>query len=108
MNTYDPLLDPTGSLAQQWGPTSAAAEGGDQRYFPVPLSGSTRSRSTRAARRSDRTIRRAAALALDRSALATAFGEAPTSQLLLRTNPVIDAEGTPTRSMEAISRRLER
>ena len=88
MNPYDPLLDPTGALAKQWGPKSAAAEGDDQRYFPVPLPGvDALAFNTGRPPFSDKTIRRAAALALDRSALATAFGEAPTSQLLPPNQP---------------------
>jgi len=31
----DEIFDPTGELARQWGPGSAAAAKGDQRYYPV-------------------------------------------------------------------------
>ena len=96
MNLYDPLLDPTGALAQQWGPTSAAADGGDQRYFPVPSSGvDALAFNTGRPPFSDPTIRRAAALALDRSALATAFAEVPTAQLLPPNQPGYQQGGDP-------------
>jgi peptide/nickel transport system substrate-binding protein len=35
VNLYDPLLDPAGAIAEDWGPGSPAAIDGDQRYFPV-------------------------------------------------------------------------
>ncbi len=37
VNLNDPLLDAAGEIAGKWGPGSPAAEGGDQRYFPVQL-----------------------------------------------------------------------
>ena len=88
VNLYDPLLDPTGAIAGLWGPTSPAADGGDQRYFSVPFPGID-AIAFNASRPpfSDPTVRRAAALALNRSALASAFAEAPTSQLLPPSQP---------------------
>jgi DNA-binding SARP family transcriptional activator/ABC-type transport system substrate-binding protein/outer membrane protein assembly factor BamB len=79
----DPELDPGGPLARRWGPGSAAAARGDPRYFLTPELGSTyiafnSSRGIFA----DQRVRRAASLALDRQALAAAWGEVPTDQLL--------------------------
>ena len=71
MNLYDPLLDPTGPVAHQWGSDSQSARDGDQRYVAVPMPG-LEALVFNAGRRpfSDQTVRRAAALALDRSSLA--------------------------------------
>ncbi len=79
----DPELDPGGPLARAWGAGSAAAAGGDQRYFLTPGLGSryivfNSSRGIFASQR----VRRAASLALDRDALAAAWSDAPTGQLL--------------------------
>jgi len=84
----DPELDPGGPLARQWGAGSAAAARGDQRYFLTPQLGSSyiafnSSRGIFA----DQRVRRAASLALDRRALAAAWGEVPTDQLLPPTLP---------------------
>jgi len=78
-----PELDPGGPLALQWGAGSAAAAGGDQRYFLTPELGSryiafNSSRGIFA----DQRVRRAASLALDRDALAAAWSDVPTDQLL--------------------------
>jgi ABC-type oligopeptide transport system substrate-binding subunit/streptogramin lyase len=99
MNLYDPLLDPTGGIAHQWGAGSPSAARGDQRYFAVPMPAVealafNSGRSTF----SDATVRHAAALALDRSALATytvivneigafTIPETPSAQLLPPNQP---------------------
>lgn len=79
----DPLLDPGGEVDRQWGPASAAAARGDQRYFVTPLP-RTRFIAFNASRGvfADPRVRRAAALALDRSALAAAWRQVPTDQIL--------------------------
>jgi DNA-binding SARP family transcriptional activator len=79
----DPVLEPGGSLARQWGAGSVAAAQGDQRYFLTPELGSrfiafNSSRGIFA----DQRVRRAASLALDRDALAAAWADVPTDQLL--------------------------
>jgi ABC-type oligopeptide transport system substrate-binding subunit len=79
----NPLLDPGRAVDQRWGAGSPAARRGDRRYFTTP---ETRSRfiafDTRRGLFADPDVRRAAALALDRSALAASWGERPTDQLL--------------------------
>jgi DNA-binding SARP family transcriptional activator/ABC-type oligopeptide transport system substrate-binding subunit len=79
----DPLLDLGGAVDRRWGAGSAAAARGDQRYFLTPLP-RTRFVAFNARRRlfADPQARRAAALALDRSALAAAWGQLPTDQIL--------------------------
>jgi ABC-type oligopeptide transport system substrate-binding subunit len=99
MNLYDPLLDPTGAIAHRWGPDSPAATSGDQRYYAVPMP-AVEAVAFNAGRPpfSDPTVRRAAALALDRSALARStvivneigaftIPEAPSAQLLPPNQP---------------------
>ena len=82
-NLSDPLLDPSGAVDRRWGKGSPAAAGGDQRYFLTPES-ATRFIAFNGSRGifADARVRRAAALALDRSALAAAWGALPTDQLL--------------------------
>jgi peptide/nickel transport system substrate-binding protein len=82
-NLPDNALAPDGLVDQCWGPNSAAATNGDQRYF-LTAQASTRYIAFNASRGpfADPRIRRAAALALDRTALAAAWEEAPTDQLL--------------------------
>ena len=78
-----PELDPEGPLDQRWGPGSSAASEGDQRYFLTPRFG-TRFIAFNSSRGifADERVRRAAALAIDRDALAAAWAEVPTDQLL--------------------------
>jgi len=78
-----PELDPGGPLDQRWGPGSSAASEGDQRYFLTPRFGTgfiafNSSRGIFA----DERVRRAAALAIDRDALAVAWSAVSTDQLL--------------------------
>jgi DNA-binding SARP family transcriptional activator/ABC-type transport system substrate-binding protein len=79
---FDPALEPGGLIDRRWGPKSAAA-GGDQRYFLTPES-ATRFIAFNGDRGifADGRVRRAAALALDRGALAAAWGALATDQLL--------------------------
>jgi serine/threonine-protein kinase len=75
----DPLLAPGGAIAARY---ENGADSGDQ-YFPIPLPGSgdialNASRAPFA----DSSIRRAVALALDRTAIAAAWNQAPSDQLL--------------------------
>jgi ABC-type oligopeptide transport system substrate-binding subunit len=84
----DPLLDLGGEVDRQWGPESTAAARGDQRYFATPLP-RTRFVAFNASRGifADPGVRRAAALALDRSALAAAWKQVPTDQILAPVMP---------------------
>jgi DNA-binding SARP family transcriptional activator/ABC-type transport system substrate-binding protein len=79
---FDPALEPGGLVDRRWGANSAAAPG-DQRYFLTPES-ATRFIAFNGSRGifADARVRRAAALAIDRDALAAAWGALPTDQLL--------------------------
>jgi DNA-binding SARP family transcriptional activator/ABC-type oligopeptide transport system substrate-binding subunit len=79
----DPELDPGGPLARRWGPGSVAAAEGDQRYFVTSELGSRYiAFDPRRGIFADQRVRRAASLVLDRDALAAAWGDVPTDQLL--------------------------
>jgi peptide/nickel transport system substrate-binding protein len=82
-NLSDPLLDPSGAVDRRWGKGSPAAVRGDERYFLTPES-ATRfiAFNANGGIFADARVRRAAALALDRRALAAAWGALPTDQLL--------------------------
>jgi peptide/nickel transport system substrate-binding protein len=76
---FDPLLGPRGALASRYGEKSSGAN----RYIPVPVPetgfialNATRGPFTNPA------MRRAAALAINRAALAAIWGQVPTDQLL--------------------------
>jgi DNA-binding SARP family transcriptional activator/ABC-type transport system substrate-binding protein len=79
----DPLLEPGRSVDQRWGAHGAAARSGDRRYFTTPEA-RTRFIALDSSRGvfADPDVRRAAALALDRTALAATWGALPTDQLL--------------------------
>lgn len=81
-NLSDPTLEPGGLVDRRWGAESAAGPG-DQRYFLTPES-ATRVIAFNGSRGvfADAHVRRAAALAIHRSALAAAWGALPTDQLL--------------------------
>ena len=82
-NLEDPALEPGGLLAERWGLGSAAAGGGDQRAFITPEAANRliAFNSLRGVFQ-DPDVRRAAALALDRRALARAWGVVAADQLL--------------------------
>jgi len=82
-NLPDPVLDPGGLVGQQWGMGSAAAANGDQRYFLTPEA-RTQFVAFNESRGifTDPRVRKAAAMALDRDALAAAWGDLPSSQIL--------------------------
>ena len=84
----DPLLDPGRAVDQRWGAGSPAARRGDRRYFTTPEA-RTRFIAFNASRGifADADVRRAAALALDRTALAATWGALPTDQLLTAALP---------------------
>ncbi|HEY3192381.1 MAG TPA: BTAD domain-containing putative transcriptional regulator [Solirubrobacterales bacterium] len=104
----DQLLDPGRAVDQRWGAGSPAALGGDRRYFTTP---EARTRfiafNTSRGAFADPQVRRAAALALDRSALASTWSELPTDQLLSPALPgfrdrhvyPLDASATKARTM---------
>jgi DNA-binding SARP family transcriptional activator/ABC-type oligopeptide transport system substrate-binding subunit len=79
----DQLLDPGRAVDQRWGAGSPAVLSGDRRYFTTP-GARTRFIAFNTSRGvfADPQVRRAAALALDRSALAATWSELPTDQLL--------------------------
>jgi class 3 adenylate cyclase/ABC-type transport system substrate-binding protein len=84
---FDPLLDPGGPLDQRWGPESGADE--DEPTYVAAPSLTTGYVAFNASSEpfSDPSVRRTAALALDRSALARVYAQAPTSSLLPPTVP---------------------
>ena len=77
------LLTPGGVLDQRYGPTSAAARAGKQRYFrePMPLVDDLVFNTRRPLFR-DARLRRAVNYALDRPALARAFYDDPNDQII--------------------------
>jgi DNA-binding SARP family transcriptional activator/ABC-type oligopeptide transport system substrate-binding subunit len=79
----DPLLEVGGPLDHQWGAGSEAAARGDQRYSatPTPEIGFILFNAQRGLF-AERTVRRAAAFALDRQALAEVWKQEPSDQLL--------------------------
>jgi ABC-type transport system substrate-binding protein len=84
----DPLLDPGRAVDQRWGAGTPAARGGDRRYFTTPEA-RTRFIALNAGRGifAQPEVRRAAALAIDRTALAATWGALPTDQLLTAALP---------------------
>jgi class 3 adenylate cyclase/ABC-type transport system substrate-binding protein len=79
---FDPLLDPGGQLDQRWGPDSGAGEEVPS-YVPAfwPHMGFIAFNAGRGIF-ADPEVRRAAALALDRSALAAVYAQTPTDGFL--------------------------
>jgi ABC-type oligopeptide transport system substrate-binding subunit len=79
---FDPALEPGGLVDRRWGAESPAAPD-KQQFFLTPQS-ATRFIAFNGNRGifADARVRRAAALAIDRSALAAAWGALPTDQLL--------------------------
>jgi ABC-type transport system substrate-binding protein/class 3 adenylate cyclase len=81
---FEPLVALHSALASEWGPGSANAQAGDQRWFGAPklvvdflVLNQTREPF------SDPNVRRAVTLALDRDALAEIFAQSPTDDLYL-------------------------
>ena len=95
-DAFQPLLNAASARAVQWGPGSAAAGKGDQRWFGGPRF-QTRFISLNASKGllKDPDVRAAIALALDRSRLANVFGIAPTEALLAPSVPGGSAIGDP-------------
>jgi len=84
---FEPLLDLGGPLDQRWGPESGADEG-EPTYVAAPsLATGFIAFNASSEPFSDLSVRRAAALALDRAALARVYAQAPTSNLLPPTVP---------------------
>jgi ABC-type oligopeptide transport system substrate-binding subunit len=81
-NLAEPGLEPGGAVARRWG-TTGSARPGHQRYFLIPRM-ATRFIAFNSTNGifADPLVRRAAALALDRRALATAWGVVPSDQPL--------------------------
>jgi DNA-binding SARP family transcriptional activator/ABC-type oligopeptide transport system substrate-binding subunit/outer membrane protein assembly factor BamB len=79
---FDPALEPGGPVDRRWGAEGSAAPD-EQRYFLTPQ-GATRFIAFNGSRGifTDARVRRAAALAIDRNALAAAWAALPTDQLL--------------------------
>jgi ABC-type transport system substrate-binding protein len=77
------VLDPAGAVARRWGPGSAAAKRGGERYRATPVRrlGYLMLNAGRPLFRSRR-VRKAVSRVLDRAALAQQFGYTPSSQLL--------------------------
>jgi peptide/nickel transport system substrate-binding protein len=85
---FEPLLNAASERAKEWGPGSPAAAGGDQRWFGGPRFLTDYIAMNPAdPLLKDPAVRRAIALALDRSTLAAVFGEAPTASLLAPSVP---------------------
>jgi hypothetical protein len=78
-----PLMFPGGLLDQRKGPRSAAARGGKQQYYPydAPFLDAIVFNTHRPLFRNVR-LRRAVSYALDRRALATAFGDLPADEVV--------------------------
>jgi ABC-type transport system substrate-binding protein len=94
-------LRPLGDLANEWGPGSEAAVGGDQRWYGAPRFGLDF--IAIAELFSDPAVRQAVSLALDREALAVAYAEAPAVGLLppsVPGSPPMDA-AIPEQDVEA-------
>jgi ABC-type transport system substrate-binding protein/class 3 adenylate cyclase len=79
----DPVSDPSSALATEWGPGSANAAAGDQRWFGGPALSvyAFALNPTRPALR-DADVRRAISLALDRAVLGGIWNAAPSDDLL--------------------------
>jgi peptide/nickel transport system substrate-binding protein len=86
-NPFDPLLGPAGALASRYRePTSG---GNEYRPVPMPEVGFIALNAARGPF-TNPTLRRAAALALNRAALAAVWGQAPTDQLLPPSFPAFE------------------
>jgi ABC-type transport system substrate-binding protein/class 3 adenylate cyclase len=99
----DPLTSPLSALAAEWGPDSAHAASGDQRWFGGPRLGVdyiALNPSSPALRSRD--VRRAISLAIDRDALSRIWVNAPTTELLVPSvRGAAAATAVPPRDLEA-------
>lgn len=79
----DESLKPNGDLARQWGPGSAAAKSGDQRYFAGPLPGTDwLALNPHRPLLGDPDVRKAIGLMVDRRGIADVLRDLPNDQLL--------------------------
>lgn len=93
---FRPLLSPLGDLAREWGPGSEAAASGDQRWFGGPRFGlALIALDPNRPPFDDVDVRRAVSLAIDRTALALPFDEAPFGSLLPPSVPGSEPIDTP-------------
>lgn len=95
----NPVSGPGSVIADEWGPTSANAAAGDQRWFGAPRLGVDylALNATRPVF-ADPDVRRAVALALDRMAISSILSTAPTADLLVPSVPgsgAVDADVAP-------------
>ena len=81
IHVFDPLLDPTGPVAEKYGLQDQTGEA--LRYYatPAPITGFFTFNASRPPF-SDPDVRRAAAIMIDRGALAAIWGHAPADQIL--------------------------
>jgi class 3 adenylate cyclase/ABC-type transport system substrate-binding protein/DNA-binding beta-propeller fold protein YncE len=80
---FEPLLDPGSALDTEWGPRSAAAKDGDQRFFPAPVPHlGYIAFNAGGPPFDDADVRRAAAHVINRQELASVWRQIPTDQLL--------------------------
>ena len=106
----DPAMDPGGAVNRRWGAgNTAAARRSGPRYHLTPEA-RTRFIAFNTGRGifSDPLVRRAAAMALDRIALAAAWGAAPTDQLLSPALPHPNQDLYPLRPSAAKAKALMR
>ncbi len=106
----DPSLQPGAIVDTTWGPASAAADAGDQRYYAVPGQNAV-GLALNAGRPlfADARVRRAVALALSRDEAATAFGDAIAGDALViedlpgaPAERLFDPAGDPEAAIEAM------
>jgi ABC-type transport system substrate-binding protein len=94
LDGFNPISGAGSSIADTWGPDSANAAGGDQRWFGAPRVGVDYvALNTTRAPFDDESVRRAVSLALDRAALSSIWVQAPTADLLAPSVPGSDPNG---------------
>ena len=104
---FDPALQPGGAVDRRWGELSSV-DPKDQRYFLTPMLGARYiAFNSEHGIFADPTARRAAALAIDRRALAAAWGTTPSDQLLSPAFPgYVDRNVYPLSASKARARSL--
>src|SRR4029450_375248 len=90
----DPLLPPAGAVAEKSGGEDASGDAAHYYAAPNPVTGYFEFNASRPPF-SDPDVRRAAALAIDRPALAEIWGNVPSDQLLPPVMPGVDQELYP-------------